>query len=419
MEDPQPFEPKRARPLPCRGADYESQETINNDSVKRDLKYQLDMGLEILNLTGVPITVTTRHGERYTLNPRFDNGPVWKRAIFFTVKRRASEEVRIQPPYRSEADTASVATRAYHGLLTQERPNHGYQPGIRTMKVACSLSLKELKAVGGRLYLEDLDVVISLAEPTAADHHPYSRAAIEEYMALRWSDETSFMFRMYIVDNDRKYSARYFNFNNHIYRIPLVYKDGVRDGVYVVRPPEVASGLAHHGSLKYDAEYLTMEEAEKTYNLYATIADAETYGFSKDGMARENAQTKRIEDQAKLLYNDEERRFKLDALAREQAWQREKWEHELMVRKEEEATARAKAEDELRAKLDEDRRQAEARARAEAERTRNEEQAERKRQHELEMARARSTKEYVATIAALVTTLLTVVITLVKATKSK
>jgi len=408
MDDPQPYDPKRAKLLPCRGAEYESQETINNDNVKQQLRSQLEMGTEILNLTGVPITITTRFGERYTLSPRFDTGPVWKRALFFTIRRRASDEVKIQPPYRSESDSASVASRAYNGLVNQERSGILSQSGTRMIKMGCSLTLKELKSVGGRLYMDDLDIVISLAEPTAADHHPYSRAAIEEYMALRWSDEASFMFRMYIVDNDRRYSSRYFNFNNRIYRIPVVYKDGVRDGVYVVHPPEVSSGLAAHGPVKYDATHMTMEEAEKAYNLYATVADAETYGFSKEGLARENAQTKRVVDQAKLLYDDEERRFKLETMERDRAWEREKWEHEQRVRREEAEMAREKAEAAFREKLEEDRRRAEKQRREEEQWSRD-----------IEMARVKSRKELLAVTSSMITVIVTMVVTLVKVTKGK
>lgn len=174
-----------------------------------------------------------------------------------------------------------------------------------------------------------------------------------------------------------------------------------------------------HGPVKYDAEYMTLAEAEKEYNLYATVADAETYGFSKDGIARENAQTKRVEDQAKLLYNDEDRRFKLDTAAQERAWERERWEHDQQVRREEADIAREKADSIFREKLEDDRRQSEKRAREERERQRDEAYAERKRQHDLDLTKAKATKDFIAVTVSLATTILTLTVALIKATKGK
>lgn len=415
MDDPQPYVPKDVRPLACRSCEYEPQETINNDTVRQKLQSQLELGMDILNLTGHPITVTTRLGERYTLYPRFDAGPIWKKAIFFTLRRRANDEVKVQPPYRSDSDTAQVATRAYHGLVAQETTGMHSSTYHKQMKLGCSLTLKELRGAGGRLYLEDLDVVVSLAESTVTDHHPYSRSAIEEYMALRWTDEASFTFRMYIVDNDRKLSSRYFNFNGKIYRIPLIYKEGVKDGVYVIHPPEVTSGLAALGSVRYDATYLTLTEAEEQFALYKSIADAETFGFSKEALAREAAQNQRTDDKAKILYKDEERQFlkekwdtEREARSEERKWERERWEREQEVA----AQARRTQDEKDRRDREADQRKAEA----ESEKRRHEEWV---RQNDITQLRAKYTKELLVTVAGCVTTILTLMVAVAKATKSK
>jgi hypothetical protein len=402
MDDPQPFQPHDAALLPSRSCDFKLEKTIDNETRLVRLDAQLTLGTEFLNLMGRSVTITTRLNERYTLHPRFDRGPVWTPGLYITLTRKVSEEVKVQPPIKSDVDQAGVGPRMFHAMHEQQRSD-SMQRNQRKTTTPLFVSLKELKGAGGRIYLEDLDVVVSLSECTTADIHPFTSDAISNYMELRWSDESSFMFRMYIVDNDRKLSSRYFNFNGRIFRIPVVYKAHVKDGVYIVHPPPVTSGLAATGSLKYDAQYLTLDEAETQYQLYASIAEAETYGFSKDGIARELANHKRLDERAQVFYKDEERQFAKEKWTVESAtreedrqWQREQWAFETQTAAEKAAS---------------DREAARRKEQAEDAKRRFDEKM---RDLEIEGQRVKNSKEMIAVLATGTTTVLTLILAIVK-----
>lgn len=198
-------------------------------------------------------------------------------------------DVDLNPTDEPFSETKSTAERLMDSMRKElvNHPMHGRQHHSRVLH---RLSLDQLMEAGGTVYVHALDVVVSIHTNRLSIHHPFSMEGTKHAMkALDFSD-VSLRIAMYIVDNRRSLSDRYVNWQGRIMRVPTRQLPGTADGFYVVHPkPSKIGGV----NTEYVSACMTLEEAEKEYGLYRTPEEAETYGFSKEAMERENLSMKR------------------------------------------------------------------------------------------------------------------------------
>ena len=400
MDDPSPYRPKKAKAMAHRSSTL----GVNSSTTTAPDEFHLRIGMDFTNKTSEQISVTTRTGEVYIL----PTSPSFRRQderVEFVTRRQVSRTVAVDKGHGRSDQEGRVADMIGNAFEEKRRTQSPYNRGEDSVQVLSHLTLRELKGMGGRVYLEDLDVVIAIHDPRRVVFHPYSVRAIEDYMALRWSDESSFMFRMYIVDNDGAGIVRYLNFNKHIHRIPSIQQEGTPDGVYITHPVSVTSG--HCGEPAYETEYMSLAEAEKRYNLYRTFSDAETFGFDKDALAKEVLDTKRLDDRAKLSTNDIARAHELEKIRLAQSAAERKHEQDMeriRVEDERESILFKRKVEELEAKADEARKERDY--------------AERERRENIEQLRAKHLKEMISLAVGAATAIIGLTTALVKVTST-
>lgn len=273
---------------------------------------QLTLSLGIVNNTGRDLTVVTRSGLKFVLP---SHRCVTDRSVFFRegFAITSSAQVGLNPSNAPFTEEPTTAQRLYDGM--RERISRSSTVGGRPRDAVVSsrISLDTLIEGGGTVYVPALDVVVSVHSNRAVILHPYSDEGVREQMRVIDIDDASFRYAMYIVDNHRTYGDRYVNLNGKIFRVPCVFRPEVADGFYAVHPiPTMVGGVV----TEYQVVQLSLKEAEKQYALHRTPEEAETYGFSKEALERENLTRKREQAQ-RAEEREETKQERTDRLARQ------------------------------------------------------------------------------------------------------
>lgn len=273
---------------------------------------QLTLSLGIVNNTGRDLTVVTRSGLKFVLP---SHRCVTDRSVFFRegFAVTSSAQVGLNPTHTPYSEEPTTAQRLYDGMrerLSRTSTIHG-RP--RDASAHSRISLDTLIEGGGTVYVPALDVVLSVHANRAVILHPYSDEGVREQMRVIDLDDASFRYAMYIVDNRRTHGDRYVNLNGKVFRVPCVYRPEVADGFYAVHPiPTMVGGVA----TEYQVVQLPLKEAEKQYALHRTPEEAETFGFSKEAMERENLTRKREQTQ-RAEEREETKQERAERLARQ------------------------------------------------------------------------------------------------------
>lgn len=258
---------------------------------------QMTLSLGIVNNTGRDLTVINRAGLKFTL--RSYRVMASDRAVFFKegFAITPDAEVCLNPTDAPFSEVPNTAQRLYDGM--RNRASAAVTQGQRRDSTAVNkITLDTIIQSGGTVYVPSLDVVISVHSNRAVIHHPYSDEGVKEQIRVLEMDDASLRIGMYFVDNRGRHGPRYINVNGRVFVVPAVQRPGMTDGFYAVHPTPTTVGLDR--STEYQVFHLTVEEAEKEYNLYRTPEEAATYGFSKEAMERENLNRKREAEDRKV-----------------------------------------------------------------------------------------------------------------------
>lgn len=274
----------------------------------------MNLTLGIINNTGRELTVVTRSGLKFTLP---SHRQLTDRSVFFKegFAISAAAQVTLNPSNSPYSEEPSTAQRLYDGM--RERINRTSSSVIngrpRDAVTHSRLTLDALIEAGGTVYVPALDVVLSIHSNRALILHPYSMDGVLEQMRSLDVDDASFRYAMYIVDNRRTHGDRYINLNGKVFRVPAVHRPDMADGFYAVHPtPTMVGGVA----TEYQVVHLTLKIAEKHYELYRTPEEAETYGFSKEALERENLNRKREQAQ-RADEREETKQERIERLAKQ------------------------------------------------------------------------------------------------------
>lgn len=277
--------------------------------------YQLELGLGIVNRTGHALTVVTRTGLRFTVVP--ESRWSTERSVVFEQRFGCDRYTGVSIVPRDDDGyhaSRSLAQRLYDVVREKvdARTGSNIRQNHRESFVKGRISYDTLMNCGGTVYVPELDILIT--SETHQNHpHPFCEEYILEAMKPSVSDaRNGLSITLFIVSNAKHLSPRYINFNGIVLRIPITRNPSMKDGVYGSHPRRSeSSGEVNH----YIQTFMDLEEGEKYYRMYRTVEDAETFGFSKEALERENQTRKRESEERR--YQREETAYERKESARE------------------------------------------------------------------------------------------------------
>lgn len=232
----------------------------------------MDVAISYDNNLGTPVTVVMRTGMTARLNPSHRRGP-----SAFSVRYRLSlaGDVNLDMFRLSNANTPE-------GRLLKDALEYGdvyTQRRRRYADITYVVTREELLAKNGSLYLDNLDIVVSLLQDELVPHHPHSVVGIRNRL-VQENDPVNrvdcFGYSLQIVDNHEAFGARYVNINNRVYKVPAVSDPERPDGVYRVSSPEVQGDFDHNPPV---SQYYKFDQLESAgLGLYASYQEALTLG---------------------------------------------------------------------------------------------------------------------------------------------
>lgn len=261
-----------------------------NDQILSQLKIdrQLTLITDVINNSGRDLVIITRTGLRFTIPSQRSTTD---RSIFFRegFEMDGRVDVALNPsdvPFDPERSSAERLLASINKEMSMQAPYRSK----KATRIAHCLPASRLVESGGTAYIAALDVVVSFHVRSNAIYHPFSLDGTLAAMRAMEFDDVSLRIGLYIVDNRNSRTDRYINWQGRVLRVPCRALPSMADGFYVVHPrPSLVGGV----DTEYVAHHMSLEEAEKQYGLYRTPEEAETYGFSKEALERENLKLKR------------------------------------------------------------------------------------------------------------------------------
>lgn len=241
---------------------------------------RLHKRLDYLNRSNFPITVCERNGLKFSVpESKFqNNGDVIIRVVYDVPP---NYDLDLTDMLDGPEEETSVYGRAFHKdniYRTLHRDEYVIDYVVK---------ISDIEAGGGALYLENLDITVSLHTFEAVAPHPATvrgkrNKNIEENPEL--NNLNNFAMSIRIIDNAGRFSPRYLNVSGRVFRIP-VSKDPERsDGVYVTTTGEAKGDNI---SLNPSCEVYTLAEADENLNIYRNYEDALHHGTVSLRLERE------------------------------------------------------------------------------------------------------------------------------------
>lgn len=123
---------------------------------------------------------------------------------------------------------------------------------------------------GGSVYMDDVDLIVSIVDFEALPVHPYSRKGREKARMRKRSEQSSpssFSYTLEVVDNRGIYGIRYSRIGDKVFKISPIKDNTRQDGVYVVSPRPSEGEYVFKEVIE---TFYTFEDAEKLLGLFRT-----------------------------------------------------------------------------------------------------------------------------------------------------
>lgn len=191
--------------------------------------------IDYFNNLPFPVYIGTRDGVKYRLEPQRD--PNKPQELYIT--RRVTVQrnnTTIMLPDASVNLKQEATCRAFQdGLVKSESEYPGFGVVRYTITTQYSINAAEVKEYK-TLYLDNIDVLVSIDTPTVW-HHPHSSAGRQrEHMATRSigdvNDQKQWGMNLEIVAPPGYTPDKYINLNGMVYRVPVYSSLSKTPGVY-------------------------------------------------------------------------------------------------------------------------------------------------------------------------------------------
>jgi hypothetical protein len=253
----------------------------------QNLQTSLTLQILVYNGLNTHVTLADRSGVNYIMPPGWRFGD---RAIYIC---RVVDMPRYTEAFLGRNDAPASEPRTVAEMIVESmRRQAENQPfgGNRRQRHFFKIHEGQFHSQGGSLYIPELDIVLAVGNQINQLAHPFTISGmLDEFKHLHHLQD-GLNVNIILVDNSRSRGDRYVNLLGAVHRVPRVEMAGKPDGVYIAHPIPPQSGGIKTESM---SRFLTFEEAEKELGLYKTIEEAQTHGYSKEALERENLQLKR------------------------------------------------------------------------------------------------------------------------------
>lgn len=272
---------------------------------------QAHLNLGFYNGLSVPVTVITRTGVRYTIP--FCQGATFRGFVIRSSYRWGhGVKVDTHELLNDQGLTTSQEASLLDQQLRRDNPriHRAYEPdGVLDYLI----SAREFEQMGGSVYLENLDLTLSVNEGPYVPSHPFSLAGIRKQLAagVLAEEAKGLSYGIRIVDRLGRFGDRYVNIGGEVFQIRAERNNNEpADGVYAVSQLP-AAGMGQVPEQGRCVHY-RFEDADKALQLYTTYNDAKTLGNPQDVYKRD------LEERAHRLKLED-----LDFKERKAKWERE------------------------------------------------------------------------------------------------
>ncbi len=277
-----------------------------------------ELGFQFFNYLHRPVTVLTRTGARVIIPYRPHSRPppkVGKKPTPIDNSPRFIIRSKIHVNHDVILDTTELSNDLGHTTSVEAQAlldsvqymEDKLARGVRKSAwVEYHIPAEDFDAQGGVLFLQNIDLQVSVLDQASTPPHPFSFLGVRNRDAYDFKEELApkgVFYGVYIRDRDRQYGARYININGVVYGVPIV-DDGedCRDGVYQITSGRTTSDFVPRRVL---TEYFTFEEADEKLGLYQTYHQALTLGNPQEKFKREIEERKQKLTLEELAFREE------------------------------------------------------------------------------------------------------------------
>ena len=313
-------------------------ETLGQNTV--ELSYQfvnhLHRSVTVLTRTGMRIIVPYRPMGRLTKPAKKNSAPLMLEPCFIVrVKLVTAPDVILDVSELSNdlGHATSVESKAYleAAQAVEDKISRTSQ---NVQWVEYSIPQSDFDSEGGILFLQNLDLSLSVLDQASTPAHPFSLLGQRNRDAHKFKQEmapTGVFYGVYIRDKDGQFGKRFMNINGVVHGVDIINDESeARDGVYFITSKRSTSSFIPQRVL---VEYHPLEEADEKLGLYLTYNDAATFGNPNEVFKREceeRARALKVEEQE---WKTEKLRLDNEAEVKREQYKRELMEYEHQLRK--------------------------------------------------------------------------------------
>lgn len=276
-----------------------------------------ELGFQFINYLHRPVTVLLRTGIRMIIpyKPRAHQvhsrqgkkgsvplGAETSRFII-RVKVCTSNDVNLDTTELSNdfGRATSVEAQAFLDSI-QISEDRLVRLAATTAWVEYHIPAEDFDANGGVLFLQNLDLQVSVLDQASTAPHPFSIQGQRNRDAYEFKQDMApkgVFYGVYIRDRDRQFGHRFININGTVYGVPVLdTEDDALDGVYCITSGRTTSSFVPQ---RVYTEFYTFDEADEKLGLYQTWAEASALGDPEGRFKREHEeriQTLKLEELA-------------------------------------------------------------------------------------------------------------------------
>ncbi len=262
-----------------------------------------ELGFQFINYLHRPVTVLLRSGIRMIIPYKSVGRAVHTRQgkkapvplgentprFIIRVKVSTSGDVNLDTTELSNdfGRATSPEAQAYLDSI-QTTESQIIRRSESTSWVEYHIPAEDFDSNGGVLFLQNLDLQVSVLDQASTAPHPYSIQGLRNRDAYEFKEDMApkgVFYGVYIRDRDRQFGNRFININGTVHGVKVLEEnDGEMDGVYCITSGRTTSNFT---PARVFVEYYTFDEADEKLGLYQTYAEAAAFGNPEQKSKRE------------------------------------------------------------------------------------------------------------------------------------
>ena len=253
---------------------------------------------EYFNTLGFPISVCCRNGIRFVIPHKQSFGEqAFIVRVTISISKIAKDSALnfLSTVNESSSQELQLLKESFNNTETVFSTN--YKP--LDLTVDYPVTLQELEALGGSIYIYDADVFISDKNINDCQPHPYSEDGRKLGLAAAAPadlNSANFVFCIDLIDNEGVLGSRFMNINGEVYRIQSKRDSSRRSGAYLTtNRPSKGEHTTNDVIVQY---YQYDEETLENIGLYGSYSAALTQG---DLVSARKEEILRLEHESSLL----------------------------------------------------------------------------------------------------------------------